>query len=418
MLSIERISEMNPWWKAGKVKEEFAFLYKRELFQEILKYLELRQIIGIVGLRRVGKTTLLYQLIDYLIKRNINPKDILYFSFDEIKEDVREILRVYEENVIKEKIGERKVFIFLDEIQKLGDWQDKIKVFYDLHPNIKFFVSGSASLDILLKGKESLAGRIFYFYLSLLSFEEFLELRKKDVKRIKENLDLWKTELRIELNNYSLKPLPEIVDFPDDIAKKYIKEAVIEKIILSDMRSLFEVREIEIVGKIIDIIASNPGLIINLDDIAKDFGASRQVLSNYLFYLCSSFLIVDLKNFRGSVRAASRKLKKYYPLHPCFSTSADTGKIAENLVAFKTRANRYWREGEKEVDFILKNKEILPIEVKYKRQVKKNELKGLLKFMEKFNLKEALVITEDYESEEWMEGKEIRFLPLWKWLLN
>src|SRR3989344_4759472 len=203
MIDTEKLSEMNYWWKFGSIRKEFALPYKRKLFDEILKYLKLRQIIGIVGLRRVGKTTLIYQIIDYLIKNGINQKDIIYFSFDEAKNEPREILRVYEESIIKEKISNRKIFIFFDEIQKVEDWQNKIKVFYDLYPNIKFFISGSASLDILLKAKESLAGRIFYFSADLLSFREFLEF-KGLLEKIEKNPHIWGSELRIQLDNYML----------------------------------------------------------------------------------------------------------------------------------------------------------------------------------------------------------------------
>lgn len=93
MLTVEKLSEMNHWWKLGKVSPEFALPYKRKLFKEILKYLELRQIIGIVGLRRVGKTTIFYQLVDHLIKKT-NPKNIIYFSFDETKTELEEILDI------------------------------------------------------------------------------------------------------------------------------------------------------------------------------------------------------------------------------------------------------------------------------------------------------------------------------------
>lgn len=421
MLTIEQLAESNHWWATGKVKEGFTPPYRRVLFREILKYLELRQAVGIVGLRRVGKTTLLYQLVDHLIKGKINPKHIVYFSFDEAKVEIRELFRIYEENIIKKKIENEKIFVFLDEIQKLGDWQNKVKVFYDLYPNLKFFISGSASLDILLKAKESLAGRIFYFHLDLLSFEEFLELKGKKVKEMKANPDLWKRELRIELNNYLLKPFPEIVNSSDELAKKYIKESIIDRIILKDLRDLFEIRGLDAIEKIITFIASNPGLIINLDDLAKDFGISRQVSSNYLYYLQCCFLVRQLRNFRSSMRAASRKLKKYYLLHPCFSlalASVESGKIAENLVQFKAKADYYWRERDKEIDFILKNKKLLPVEVKYKREVREKELKGLLKFMERFKLKQALVITDDYEAKKSINAKKVSFIPLWKWLLQ
>ncbi|MEM4195362.1 MAG: ATP-binding protein [Candidatus Anstonellales archaeon] len=421
MLTVEKLVEMNHWWKLGKVRREFVPPYRRKLFKEILKYMRLRQIIGIVGLRRVGKTTLLYQLIHYLISKKITPKNIIYFSFDETRAELRELFKVYEENVIKKKMGDEKIFVFLDEIQKLEDWQNKLKIFYDLYPNLKFFISGSASLNILLKAKESLAGRIFYFYLDLLSFEEFLELRGKNLKEMRERPELWKKELRIELNNYLLKPFPEIINAPDEIAKRYIREAVIEKAVLRDLTELFEIREIEVMEKIIGTIAANPGLMVNLDDLAKDFGVSRPVLSNYFYYLQCCFLIKQLKNFRGSFKVSSRKLKKYYPLHPCFALTLATpevGKIAENLVAFKTKAGHYWRERNNEVDFILEDKKLLPIEVKYKDKIRLKELKGLLKFMAKFKIKEALVITEDYAAKEQVNGGKIVFTPLWRWLLE
>ena len=423
MLDIERLSNMNHWWKLGNVKQEFIYSLKRDLFKDILNHLEIRQIIGIIGLRRVGKTTLFYEVIEYLIKENINPKNIIYFSFDEIGAKLEDLFKIYEENIIKKNIGEEKIFVFLDEIQKLEDWQNKIKIYYDLYPNkIKFFISGSASLNILLKAKESLAGRIFYFYLDLLSFHEFLKLREKDITKMVKNPELWKKEIKIELNNYILKPFPEIINLSEEISSKYIKEAVIEKIIFKDLTGLFEIKEIEVLGKIINIIASNPGLMINLDDLSKDINVSRQLISNYLYYLQTCFLIKEIKNFRGSLKASSRKLKKYYLLHPCFAlalSSAEIGKIMENIIMFDTKAINYWREKEKEVDFILKNnKEILPLEVKYKNNVRIKELKGLLKFMEKFNVMDAIVITEDYEREEKIEDKNIKFISLWRWFLE
>jgi len=421
MLTIEKLAEMNHWWTLGHIKPELVPLYKRKLFEELLKYIDIRQIVGIVGLRRVGKTTLLYQFIDHLIKK-VDPKNIIYFSFDESKADLEDIFKLYEENVIKKRIGEEKIFVFLDEIQKLEDWQNKIKIYYDLYPNkIKFFISGSASLNIFLKAKESLAGRIFYFYLDLLSFEEFLELRKKPIKEIKERPELWKKELRIELNNYLLRPFPEIINYQEELAKRYVREAVIEKAIFRDLQELFEIKELEVMEKVITFIATNPGLILNLDDLSKDFGISRQVLSNYLYYLQTCFLVKQLRNFRGSLRAASRKLKKYYLLHPCFAltlANPEAGKIAENLVLFKTKAEYYWRERDKEVDFILNNNKILPIEVKHKAQVRLKELKSLLKFMQQFEAKEAFVITEDYEAKEKVNSKKITFVQLWKWLLE
>ena len=166
--------------------------------------MKLRQIVAVVGMRRTGKTTLMFQVIDDLIKGGVDPKNILYFSFDESVDDIRSLVTLYSEKILKKDIRSEKIFMFLDEIQKLDDWQNNIKIYYDMYPNIKLFVTGSASVNILLDAKETITGRIFYFELDVLSFEEFLRLKGKDVALFKKDADIWKHEIKIKLENYLL----------------------------------------------------------------------------------------------------------------------------------------------------------------------------------------------------------------------
>ncbi len=419
MLNVSKLVEANPWWKVGHAKEELTPKFKREIFQEIIESISLRQITAILGLRRTGKTTLLYQVIQHLLNQGIKPEHILYFSFDETVENLDDILNLYKEHILRKGLGEGNLYFFFDEIQKLSDWQNKIKIIYDTHPNIKIFISGSASLNILIYAKENLAGRIFYFTLHLLSFQEFLTLKGKKMQKIKENVLLWKDELRVELNNYLLRPFPETVNADDELAKKYIKEGVIEKVIFKDLTQLFGIHDIELIDKIVHILANNPGMIVSLEDLSKDFGRSRQLISNYLYYLCSCFVVNGLKNYRGSLKVSSRKLKKYYLSHPAFALaldSPDVGKVVENLVMFALKTDHYWRDLNKEVDFIVINKKTIPVEVKYKNNIRKKDIKGLLKFMDEYKLKEGIVITDDMLNEETIEGKKIKYEPLWRWL--
>jgi len=422
MSNLDKLYEMNSWWKLGQVRPELIPPYRRKLFSEIEKYIELRQIITIVGLRRTGKTTILLQTVDKLIKEGVSPERILYFSFDENVEDLGDIIDFYRENVLRDDITAETVYIILDEIQKLNDWQNKIKIYYDQYPSIKFFISGSASLNILLDAKESLAGRTFYFNLDILSFEEFLELRGWDVEKIRENVGLWKHEIKSELNNYLLKPFPEIVDLDDEIAKRYIKESIIEKTIFRDLSTLFKVRDMELIEKLIHIIATNPGMMINLDEISREVGRSRQTVSNYLYYMKTCFITIDLKNFRGSFKVSSRKLKKYYLIHPSVAlalANPPQGKLVENLIQFITKADHFWRDAGREVDFVaLKDESIIPIESIYSSKVGIRDVKGMIKFMEKYNVKRGFVITEDYEATEKLEDKVIIFVPLWKWIFG
>ena len=80
---ILALNEQNPWWIQGTPPKKLAKRFRREDFYHIKKELEKKEIIAIIGQRQVGKTTMLYQLSDYLInEKNTNPKNILYFSFD------------------------------------------------------------------------------------------------------------------------------------------------------------------------------------------------------------------------------------------------------------------------------------------------------------------------------------------------
>jgi len=178
----EIIKLLNPWWKDGSVSKELAKPYKRRVFNKILDELDYRQIVILSGLRGAGKTTLLYQNIEQLLKK-IEPKHILYFNFDKRVKELIEIFNTYSRltNVDWKK---EKIFVFFDEIAKLGAWASKIKLIYDAFPNIKFVVSSSSSIGLEQEAMENLAGRYFLMNIKPLSFVEYLELKgKKQVFR-------------------------------------------------------------------------------------------------------------------------------------------------------------------------------------------------------------------------------------------
>lgn len=222
---IEELERFNPWWKTGSVREEWVKGYRRKLYFEIEKYVEKKQVVLIWGLRRAGKTTILFQIIQNLLG-SIKPRNILYFSFDEIAFDLKDVLESYQKFILNrtfEETGE-KLYVFLDEIQKVKDWENKLKIYYDLYPNIKFFISGSASVRLRKRSRESLAGRILDFLLKPLSFEEFLEMNGRDLKKIKENPELWKRDILPLFYRYiKYGMFPELVNEDDeDFARKYI----------------------------------------------------------------------------------------------------------------------------------------------------------------------------------------------------
>lgn len=163
-------------------REDFTYGHsiKRDLFDELVKHLDIRQTIGIIGLRRTGKTVLLKQIIDHLISQEVERDQILYFSFDEENVSMEEVINEFLSRTGKDISGTDRLYIFFDEIQKLDGWQNQLKYYYDTYHRIKFFVSGSSSLFLKKKAEESLAGRIFLYHLPVLDFTEFLRLKGDD----------------------------------------------------------------------------------------------------------------------------------------------------------------------------------------------------------------------------------------------
>ena len=175
----EVLQDLNPWWK-NEFEPEFK---EREIYKQIQDFMPMPQVIAFTGLRRVGKTTLMLMIVKDALKNNFEPGNIMYFSFDEFREvEIREVVREYE--VMMEKnFGKGKYLLLLDEIQKLSNWEDQVKGIYDAFgKNIRIIISGSESLFIKKKSKETLAGRIFDFKVEPLSFKEFLFFKGVDLK--------------------------------------------------------------------------------------------------------------------------------------------------------------------------------------------------------------------------------------------
>lgn len=417
---VEDLEKFNPWWKTGSVREEWVKGYKRRLYFEIEKYVDKKQVILIWGLRRVGKTTILFQIIQNLLG-SIKPKNILYFSFDEIAFDLKDVLESYQKFILNrtfEEAGE-KLYVFLDEIQKVKDWENKLKIYYDLYPNIKFFISGSASVRLRKKSRESLAGRILDFLLKPLSFEEFLEMNGRDLKKIKENPELWKRDvLPIFYRYIKYGMFPELVNEDDeDFARKYILNNVIERVVYKDLPEEFGLKDVELLKKLIYIAGKNPGMIVNYKEISKDLGKDQRTIANYFEYLEFGLLAKFVFNYRGSPIASLRKLKKVYLSTPniAFAFNPDMERVLpfmlENLISSETDANFFYRNGF-EIDFVLTdNDRLTAIEVKKTEK----DVKQVRKFVEKYKGKVKKAVIVDVEK----EGKvdDIEIIPIWKFLL-
>jgi len=413
---ISYMREFNPWWE-GKFKLEYK---EREIYLKIEKFLEMPQIIALTGLRRVGKTTIMLKIVEEWLSSGFNPQNIFFFSFDDFKcSSLRELVGEYERVNNKKLSDERFLFLF-DEIQKLDNWQEQVKIIYDLYKNnIKIIVSGSESLFIRKKFKESLAGRIFEFKIDTLTFKEFIKFKGVSYK----SLELYKKEYYKLFEEFIISQgFPELYGIKDkEKIKMYIKEGIRDKVLYKDIPSLFKIEDISILNSILENITENPGQLIELSSFSSEYKISRPTLANYLRYLEDSFLIKKLYNFSKNKRKIERKLKKYYPalisINLIFSEDLlSKSKVFENVLINQLKADFFWRDPYKnEVDMILDDGKIIPVEVKY-GEIK--DIKSLLKFMNLFDINKGFVISREQEKRQISDGKEISIIPAWKWLLE
>jgi predicted AAA+ superfamily ATPase len=460
------LAPYNVWWKSTQFD---TFSFKRPVFSKIYKDLfTLKQILSITGPRRIGKTTLLKQIVKELIDVDkVDPTQIVYFSFDDpllvdthIKERFFDDLIKWADLKHKDKI----VYFFLDEIQKFERWELYLKKYYDLAFPCRFIISGSASSPIFKKSRESLMGRIKEYHLAPFSFKEFAYFNKGGNSKFLDFISLasefgqklqlgslihWKStgEVRLPIDSVIMSELNDLLDkyfveggFPetwamtDVVAKQaYLFDNQIQKVIFEDLVIATEFRKPENIKRFYLSLIEQPGQEINLEKASMRIGVSRAMLEKYLPLLEMTDLVRSLPKFskrplkfrRGSVKCYLLDLALRNAILKLDSKILEDkdmlGYYAENLVFNALRSFEgcielsFYKEQRREVDFVvnLGGKRYLPIEVKYRDSI--DNITSIKYFIEKHSQKFGIVVTKNFEKHD--EEDKLLFIPLSIFLL-
>ena len=440
---LREIQKSNPWWYE---KKEQLPSFKRSVFPQLLNYIKTKQILAIIGLRRVGKTILIKQLIEHQLI-STNPKNILFFTFEEqwgTTTVLEDILYHFLETIA---IPQQKC-IFLDEIQKVKGWEETLKRFYDRYPDIKFVVTGSASLQIT-KSVESLAGRIFDLYIAPLSFEEFLEMNSITVNAHDVNLEYTHYHTLYQDNLYLKEKLialfseylfkggfPELAKETDEaIIQKYIRNSVIDRILLKDIPEEFSVKNTMALRGIVEYVSRETSGILVLDTLGSILGINKETVSNYVEYLKRAFIIHTIYNYTPSIGKQLRTSKKMHLALPSIAIAMEAydrdvlrhseilGKYVESLIAvaliYKYEKIFFWRTPQKdEVDIVVKQKTLIPIEVKYQAQITDADCKSIIKFCKKYNVGRAIMVTKETFEVRKFNSIQVDCIPAWVFLIG
>lgn len=408
--------------------------------------LESDKIIAITGVRRSGKTYLIFSLIKELIESGISRDRIVYINFDDPRllpaftGDLELILEAYWE--IYPGNQDSINYLFLDEIQHVRNWELGVRRIYDTK-KFRIILTGSSSKFLSRDIATSLRGRSVNFEIIPFSLQEFLRAKNVRIDKLSPYSKV-RYQAKKYLEDYFIcGGFPEIVLQQDPGMKIRILREYVETMYLKDLIERYRIKNQVVMREFLKFLISNASNLFSLNAFWKwmknAYPVTKRTLIYYLSYIEDSGIIYLVKKFSYTLKEQNLRPRKVYIVDNGlrkaygFEFSQDKGKIIENSAYLALRHFQiksplveiyYWRDGKgREVDFIVKDGR----EVKQLIQVcsnpqefgaKKREILPLVKAMEEFNMKDSLVITEDFEDEEKIEGKKIRYIPLWKWILT
>ena len=351
-------------------------IYRRKLIDEIVKYLKSKEIIVIYGPRQVGKTSVLKYLIKHYIRKNAFYFDLELPNLLELCNKGAE--RVFEYLIQKGADEKSKIFLIIDEIQYLDDPSRFLKIMHDHYPLIKLIVSGSSTFEIKKKFKESLAGRTINFELYPLSFEEFLIFKNKNYKLNEENDEIINKELVGLAEEYiRFGGYPKIVLENSEEKKHAFLGQIINTYVRKDIRDIGDIRNISVFNKLLELLASQSGQILNILEISNTLKINRETLMAYMDLLENTFIIKRISPFHKNLRSELSKNPKIFFLDTgmmhllwlkefpkvVLGNSFETFVFLE-LIKTNKKIN-FWRTTNKqEIDFIIQDKKLYAIEVK------------------------------------------------------
>ncbi len=412
----ETLYMQNPWW----MNREFNIGIIRKQSLDKLKSMALNnKVTMLLGGRRVGKTFLIYQYIDYLLKSRIKEKNILYLLLDtRAFEDITIVNLLREYRKIHNLSIDEKIYIFLDEIQYKDSWEQEVKNLYDTEPNIQIVLSGSASFKIHTK-TSFLTGRYEIMNLYPLNFLEWIGIRGIKI------LPSESYKYQNELNEYLFKGgYPEYVIKEDP---QYFPNLV-DSIVYKDFVEYFNIKNLDIVKDLFKLLSDRTGSHSSLSKIGNILSISKETVREYIYALKGSFSVYELQRYSSSRNERIYFAKKYYlndnGLQFNQSGKFNKGQSAERTLfdyLYKKYSDSiyFYYDNKVEVDFILKYQDRLElIESKYINDISEFNPKSLLKAMKSLDVTNATVITESVEEELVFDEKKIIFIPLWKVLVK
>lgn len=442
----------NPWWQSGMgIEPDYQVFPRRAYlrdFSELVGTEGVNRAVVLLGPRRVGKTILVYHTIQELMDhRGISGRDILYVSLEtplytglSLEGLVARFKKLFH------RPDGLRLYVFLDEIQYLKDWEVHLKSLVDAYRGIRFVATGSAAAALKAKSAESGAGRFTEFVLPPLTFAEYLrfvDLEKDLIRQIEDERGLQRfatddihglNEAFIDYLNFGGYPEAVFSEVVRHNPRRYIKSDIIDKVLLRDLPILYGISDIQELNSLFNTLAYNTGQELSLEDLSKTANVAKNTLVKYLEYLEAAFLIRRIRRvdqdaahfkrvttFKVYLTNPTMRAALFGPVdeyHEAMGHLVETAVFSQwlhNAAFIDSLYYARWRSGE--VDLVSLDAQQRPrfaVEVKWSDRALEDTkpIKGLLEFSRKHNLgRLPLVTTLSMGGVETIRGIEVEFTP-------
>jgi predicted AAA+ superfamily ATPase len=392
-----------------------------------------KKIISLIGVRRSGKTYILFSLIEQL-RQSIDPRNIIYINFEDDRlfplklENLDDLMEVYYELYPEKR--EEKVYLFLDEVQNVEGWEKYIRRIDDTL-NLQLYITGSSSKLLSSEIATSLRGRTITYEVFPFSFKEYLRYKEIEVNFYSSKSVSF---IKNAFNSYLVDGgFSETFDETPDVQKRILKD-YLDLIIYKDVVERYTIKNQSLLKHLIKYMFVNMGTLISVNKLYNDYKSQgykvgKDTLQDYLSYLQEAYTLFTTPIYRNSVREEQRNPKKLYAIDNGFkklfsiSLSDDYSKLYKNLAFLHLRRESsevYYFKGKQEVDlYVRRDKEYL-VNVSYMIEDEKRlqrEVNALVEGMKYFNLSKAYLVTAQRDETIELDEGTIELIPMWKWLL-
>jgi predicted AAA+ superfamily ATPase len=393
------LAEQNPWQPDGVVPSALAPPVERPLAAQLCRIVQRddpHRYLVVLGARRVGKTTAMYQTVRRLLAAGVAPYQLWWLRLDHPV-----LLRTALGNLARLAIDfadarpDQPAYLMLDELVYSQDWDLWLKTFYDERWPVRIVATSSATAALRERRRESGVGRWTEIYLPPYSFSEFCDLvgQRVDVRTESHLADTFRSlptrqpepgELaRLRRRFLLIGGFPEMLrdehgSNEDDTnrllqSQQLLRADAVERAVYKDIPQSYGVDNPLALERLLYVVAAQVSGILSPTTIAGELGLSQPTFDKYLSYLQQAFLVFTLPNYSASEEAVQRRGRKCYFVDGAIRNAAlqrglaplgdprELGLLLENAAAAALHALAqqtstrlyHWRDGRDEVDFVL-----------------------------------------------------------------